>query len=97
MFLFGLVIGLAAGFALGWAARRDDARHYLESRERYWRGLLAEALAERDDAVSAVRLEPVAPAQTVVHVHVAAASPGVWQSSPAIDAEVVRELAGGAA
>lgn len=67
-----VLLGLVAGFTLGWIARRDDARRYLESRERYWRGLLAEALDERDDAEwTASRLESApapAPAQTVVNV-----------------------------
>lgn len=80
-----VLVGAVGGFVVGWIARRDENRRYLESRERFWSRKLAEAAADHAQELA----EVTAPAPTVVHVHMPAFPQGqLWPQPRAIDAPV---------
>ncbi|MGH3693219.1 MAG: hypothetical protein ACRDRX_04335 [Pseudonocardiaceae bacterium] len=79
-----LLLGAIAGGCIGWVAKRDDARAYLESRERYWAGRLAGLEAELERTSSSM---PLAPAPTVIqHFHMPAVPvPAYLEARPALE------------
>lgn len=84
-----LLVGGLVGGVVGWVAKRDEARRYIASRERYWAARVAEL-----ESYSKVA-PPSPPATTVVqHFHMNAPS---WSrpAAPVLDALVVRELPAG--
>jgi hypothetical protein len=100
MALWLMAIALFFGFALGWAARRDDGRRYVQSNKRHYRGRLDALQAELDDAeaeldrAGQVHYQAAAPPvqQTVVHVHMpaypAAPAPQYLEVLPASQLEL---------
>jgi hypothetical protein len=89
---FGGVLVLLFGFAVGYAARSDDIRHYAESRRRYWEQQQPEPVEPVPQVVHAVAERVPTQAPVVVHVHLPGlpTAPMLWP--PVVEGQLIREL-----
>lgn len=72
----GAVLVLILGFAVGYAARGDENRHYFASRQRY-EDSLTPAPAPQPVTATAHRVLPQPAPQNVTNVYLAPAHPGM--------------------